>query len=120
MGFKDEVRKPKHLVYQPRLRDRQLMSKREGKISISGVLSILSILLLTMPVSASRNLKIGDKAPGFILQDTEGTDVSLDNLGDKIVVIIFWRAEQERSVEALTALQAMLCRRRFYLLKRKT
>jgi peroxiredoxin/regulator of sirC expression with transglutaminase-like and TPR domain len=83
------------------------MSKREEKIRIAGVLSILSILLLTMPVSASRNLKIGDKVPDFTLQDTDGTEVSLDNLGDKVVVIIFWRAEQERSVEALAALQTI-------------
>jgi len=60
-----------------------------------------------MPASASRNISIGDKVPDFTLQDTDGTDVSLDSLSDKVVVIIFWRAGQERSVEALTALETI-------------
>ena len=70
-------------------------------------LSILAILLLAMPADASRDLKPGDKVPDFTLQDTDGKDFSFAGLNNKVSVIVFWRAEQERSIQALVALQGV-------------
>jgi len=85
------------------------MLKRRTRNQIIRVLcialGILPILFLAMSIAASRTLKTGDKVPDFTLQDTSYTDFSLASLDDKIVIIVFWRAEQKLSVQALAALQ---------------
>ncbi len=87
------------------------MSKRRTRIQIvktfSIVLGVLPVLLLMMSIAASSTLSAGDRAPDFTLQDTSNANFSLDSLKDKIVIIVFWRSDQERSVQALIALQAI-------------
>ena len=65
------------------------------------------ILLLATLLGASRSVDLGDTVPSFVLQDTNGAQLSLASLKGKIVVILFWRSEQKRSTDALTALQSM-------------
>jgi len=71
----------------------------------------VTILLILLPplllLGASRNINPGDEAPNFSLQDTSGAEFSLASLKGKIVIVLFWKAEQKRSIEALTALQAI-------------
>jgi tetratricopeptide (TPR) repeat protein len=83
------------------------MLKRSVIRQISRVLAIFSILLLAGLLGASRSLDLGDAVPDFVSQDISGTELSLTSLRGKIVIIVFWRAEQKRSIEALTALQSI-------------
>ncbi len=75
---------------------------------IAKTLIILIIFVLSVSPVASRNtVTPGEEAPGFILPDTDGTELSLAGMKGRIVILIFWRAGQERSMEALTALQSV-------------
>ena len=65
-----------------------------------------TLLLAAMPV-VSREFVLGNQAPDFALQDASGTDFALADMRGRIVIIIFWRAEQKRSIDALTALQSI-------------
>ena len=74
---------------------------------IAKKLITLSIFLLAVSPVASRNIvNPGEEAPEFILTDTDGTELSLASMKGRIVILAFWRAGQERSMEALTALQS--------------
>lgn len=73
----------------------------------SRTFATLPVLLLILLLGSSRNISHGEEAPGFILQDTDGTELSLASTKGRIVVLVFWRAGQERSMEALTALQSV-------------
>jgi len=75
---------------------------------IAKTLVTLSLFLLAVSPVASRNIVTpGEEAPEFILPDTDGTELSLVNMKGRIVILVFWRAGQERSMEALTALQSL-------------
>jgi len=87
------------------LSKRKTRSQRVKAFSI--ILGMLPILFLMMSIAASRTLSAGDKVPDFTLQDTSDADFSLYSLKDKIIVIVFWRSDQERSAQALMSLQAI-------------
>jgi peroxiredoxin/Tfp pilus assembly protein PilF len=70
-------------------------------------LAALPILLLILLLGSSRNVSPGEEAPDFTLQDTHGTELSLASTKGRIVALVFWRAGQERSMEALTVLQSI-------------
>ncbi len=90
------------------------MLKRRFSIQIAGVLSISPIFLFVLVLglsdmlpSALRNVNVGSEAPNFVLQDTNGEELSLTSLKGKIVIIVFWRAGQTRCIKALTTLQSI-------------
>ncbi len=60
-----------------------------------------AIFLMIVTVASAIGLSYGTEAPDFRLASEEGTTVSLDNFKDSILVLIFWRTEQKRSVLAL-------------------
>jgi tetratricopeptide (TPR) repeat protein len=54
-----------------------------------------------------RNLKEGEHAPDFKLKDLDGNVYSLSGLKGKVVLILYWRVGQERSVKALKELKIL-------------
>jgi len=68
-------------------------------------LSIAVLLAAAGQSHAFRNLKESEPVPGFKLKDSKGTDVSLDAYKGKLVVVTFFRADQDKSREALTDLE---------------
>lgn len=64
------------------------------------ILSLVIFLLLT-PVSDAINVSAGTAAPDFTTNSIEGKRISLNEYKGKIVVLIFWRTEQERSLLSL-------------------
>jgi len=89
------------------------MLKRVVRGQIARFIGIFPIFLsfflglLEISPGALRNVNIGDEAPNFVLQDTNGREFSLTSLKGKIVIIVFWRAEQKRCLEALATLQSI-------------
>jgi tetratricopeptide (TPR) repeat protein len=76
--------------------------------SISPIfLSVFLLGLLAMWFGTLRNVDIGDEAPNFVLQDTNGRELSLISLRGKIAIIVFWKAGEKHCLEALTSLQSI-------------
>ena len=71
------------------------------------VFIIFPVLLLIAIPGAARGLDLGVESPGIALQDTNGIEHSLTSLEDKIVIVVFWRPEQKRSVDTLTNVQSI-------------
>jgi thioredoxin-dependent peroxiredoxin len=64
---------------------------RQQIIKALGLLSILSIALLTLGTTARAELKVGDPAPDFRLPGSDGVEYSLSQFkGEKPVVIAFF------------------------------
>ncbi len=61
----------------------------------------LVIFLLFTPASDAISISYGGAAPDFYISSVEGKSISLKEYKGKVVVIIFWRTEQERSLLAL-------------------
>lgn len=61
----------------------------------------LVIFLLFTPASDAISISYGGAAPDFTISSVEGKSISLKDYKGKVVVIIFWRTEQERSLLAL-------------------
>ncbi len=64
------------------------------------VLSLVTLLLFA-PASNAISISHGGNAPEFTLKSVEGKRVSLSEFKGKVVVLIFWRTEQKRSLQAL-------------------
>ena len=64
----------------------------------------LSSLCLPSPAAAFRSVLVGSAFPSVNVKDTAGRDVALA-FGSRIVVLVFWRANQEFSTEALKDLE---------------
>ncbi|UCD36263.1 MAG: redoxin domain-containing protein [Nitrospiraceae bacterium] len=64
------------------------------------IFSIVTFLLFT-PASNAISIAHGGEAPAFTMNSADGKRVSLSDLKGKVVVMIFWRTDQERSVLAL-------------------
>lgn len=80
------------------------------KIVKAAVLSFSVIFIITSMahgVLAFRNVSEGQPVPGFSLKDTAGNTVSLSDMAGKVVVVIFFKPDQEYSVSALADLQKM-------------
>ena len=54
-----------------------------------------------------RHLKEGEPAPDFKLKDLEGKNYSLSESKGKVAIILYWRTDQERSLNALKALKQL-------------
>ena len=63
---------------------------------------LFSLLLLFSPVAQAITVLLGEKAPNFTLNSIDGETVSLNKYRGSIVIIIYWRTEQERSLTAIT------------------
>jgi len=59
------------------------------------------------PAAAFRNLEKGGSAPDFALKSTTGSEVSLSGLRGRAVILVFAKQGQEKSAQALTALNAL-------------
>lgn len=68
-------------------------------------LSLALVIAAAGNSQAFRNLKESEPAPGFTLKDQNGADVSLADYKGKVVVVLFFRADQEQSKDALADLQ---------------
>lgn len=70
-------------------------------------LPLIIVLLAQSPVWGFRNLKEGEKPPDFKLKDLDGKTHSLSQYKGKVVIVVYWRPGQERSLNALKALKAL-------------
>jgi len=61
----------------------------------------LVIFLLFAPASDAISISAGSTAPDFTINSIDGKRIALNDYKGNIVVIIFWRTDQERSVLAL-------------------
>lgn len=61
----------------------------------------LVIFLLCAPSAEAINVSAGGAAPDFTTSSVDGKRISLNEYKGKVLVIIFWRTDQERSVLAL-------------------
>ncbi len=64
-------------------------------------------LLVQSPVWGFRNLKEGEKSPDFKLKDLDGKTYSLSQYKGKVVIVVYWRPGQERSLNELKALKSL-------------
>ena len=71
------------------------------------IISFVMFLLVT-PVSNAISISHGGEAPDFTLTSVDGKTTSLHEHQDKVVVIIFWRTEQDRSLLALKDVKDLL------------
>ena len=69
---------------------------------------VLGALLLLVPASshALEGLHLGDKAPAYSLADLSGVAHSLDAMGERPRVILFWSTWSDRSLELLQDFRA--------------
>ena len=68
---------------------------------------LLIVLLAQSPVCGFRNLKEGEKSPDFKLKDLDGKTHSLSQYKGKVVIVVYWRPGQDRSLNALKALKSL-------------
>ncbi len=61
----------------------------------------LALFMLFAPVSNAISISLGEKAPAFNLKSVEGKTVSLDDYKSRILVIIYWQSDHDRSLPAL-------------------
>lgn len=68
----------------------------------------LAIFLVGSPLCLGfRNLKEGEISPDFKLKDLNGKTHSLSQSKGKVIVILYWRVGQERSLKALKELKVI-------------
>ena len=80
---------------------------RGGTARFLGIHAIFLAAILGISLGALGNVAPGDEAPDFVLQDTSGNERSLAGLRGKTVILVFWKAEQERSSQVLAVLQSI-------------
>ena len=76
------------------------------------VVVIICLLIVIFMTGSSqcwgfRNLKEGKPAPDFKLKDLDGKVHSLAKSKGKVMVILYWRVGQERSLNALKSLKGI-------------
>jgi len=69
------------------------------------ILSIIALALAVGDSYAFRNMNEGDPVPGFKLKDASGKDVSLADFTGKVVVVTFFKGDQDNSLKAVAGLQ---------------
>lgn len=84
-----------------------MILKQRMRNWVAAILAMFHISLLAAMPAASKGLVLGSQSPDFALQDVNGTNFALADMRSRIVIIIFWRAEQKRSIDALAALQTI-------------
>jgi tetratricopeptide (TPR) repeat protein len=70
-----------------------------------GIAAIFSLFLILGPAiyADAIGIQTGENAPDFTLRSTEHKTLSLSEHKEKVVMLIYWRADQERSLRALEA-----------------
>jgi len=71
------------------------------------VLSLLSLFLLGSHLSFALDIghhKQGDRVPNFAIRTIDGNQISLDEQKGKIIVLAFWKQEDDKSSKMLTDL----------------
>jgi tetratricopeptide (TPR) repeat protein len=71
------------------------------------ILTLVTLLLFT-PASNAISISHGEVAPAFRLTSVEGKSFPLNKYEGKVVVVLFWRTGQERSLLALQDAKAIL------------
>ena len=78
------------------------------KSSMMAVCLFLAIYLVVLPQCFGfRHLKEGERIPGFSLKDLKGKTHSISQLKGNVVLVLYWRPGQERSLKALEALKTI-------------
>jgi cytochrome c biogenesis protein CcmG/thiol:disulfide interchange protein DsbE len=62
---------------------------------------LISLILLISPVAHAMNVEIGEAAPDFTLMTVEGEVASLSDYKDNILVFVYFKQSQKRSILAL-------------------
>ncbi|MGA2192915.1 MAG: tetratricopeptide repeat protein [Nitrospirota bacterium] len=83
------------------------MATRLFKVSVPLFFCALIIASLGHAALAFRNVTEGQPVPGFTLKDLAGNDISLSSFAGKVVVVTFFKPDQEFSVRALKDLVKM-------------
>jgi peroxiredoxin/predicted negative regulator of RcsB-dependent stress response len=59
------------------------------------------LFLIFAPISDAISISLGDNAPDFSLNSVEGEATTLDEYKGQTLVVIFWRTDQKKSLQAL-------------------
>ena len=62
---------------------------------------LISLILLFSSVAHAMNIEIGDEAPDFTLMTVQGEVASLSDYNDSILVFVYFKQSQKRSILAL-------------------
>jgi peroxiredoxin len=67
------------------------------------IILFISLLLIVNPAvyAEAIGIEVGVEAPDFTLSSTDGGKISLREKSGKVVVVIYWRSEQKRSLQAI-------------------
>ncbi|TNF52166.1 redoxin domain-containing protein, partial [bacterium] len=75
---------------------------------IKRILSVLFLILLgSLQSSDAVEIETGDEVPDFTLSAVGGGLVKLSDYREKVVVLIYWRTEQERSLVTIEEVKAI-------------
>ena len=79
------------------------------KKNVKRVLCLVVVILLcgSTQVRGFRHLKEGEPAPDFTLKALDAKTFSLSDSKGKVAIILYWRTDQERSLNALKALKQL-------------
>jgi len=78
------------------------------KNNVMAMCLFLAILLFVSPQCFGfRHLKEGERIPDFSLKDLKGKTHSISNLKGNVVLVLYWRPGQERSLKSLEALKTI-------------
>ncbi len=76
------------------------------KSSVMAVCLFIAIYLVFLPQCFGfRHLKEGESTPDFKLKDLKDKTHSISQLKGKVVLVLYWRVGQERSLNALKELK---------------
>ncbi|MBI5055483.1 MAG: redoxin domain-containing protein [Nitrospirae bacterium] len=62
---------------------------------------LIALLMVFSPASEAISISLGEAAPAFTLNSTDGKAVSLSDYKGEVVVVIYWRTAHDRSALAL-------------------
>jgi len=65
------------------------------------MLSLLICFFLFSPLTDAISIPLGEKAPDFSLKTIDGVILTPVDFKDKILILLFWRPNQQRSLDAL-------------------
>lgn len=74
---------------------------------VPAMVAVCSLLLFSFTHARAITGEAGEAAPGFTLRAIGGEPVSLSEFRGSIVVLVYWRTDQERSLQAITDLQGL-------------
>jgi peroxiredoxin len=89
------------------LQIRKSSLKTSCKRLIATVIFLFVISLLNLSVAQSINVQPGDVAPDFTLNSVEDEAITLSTFRGTIVVLLYFKTEQARSLEAMKEIQGL-------------